>query len=161
MIEAGARGTNGVDVDPYCQTSLPDVYAIGDCAAHANDFADGAIIRLESVQNANDQATTVAKAICGDARPYHAIPWFWSNQYDLRLQTAGLSTGHDDVVIRGKPENRSFSVIYLKQGRIIAVDAVNSVKDFVQGKQLIVKNAVIDKAQLANTAIRLKEMTTN
>lgn len=88
-------------------------------------------------------------------------PWFWSNQYDLRLQTAGLSTGHDDVVIRGKPENRSFSVIYLKQGRIIAVDAVNSVKDFVQGKQLIVKNAVIDKAQLANTAIRLKEMTTN
>jgi|TARA_R110000772_G_scaffold151103_1_gene261863 3-phenylpropionate/trans-cinnamate dioxygenase ferredoxin reductase subunit len=73
LIEAGARGTNGVDVDPYCQTSLPDVYAIGDCAAHANDFADGAIIRLESVQNANDQATTVAKAICGDARPYHAI----------------------------------------------------------------------------------------
>lgn len=161
LIAAGAKGTNGVDVDPYCQTSLPDVYAIGDCAAHANDFADGAIIRLESVQNANDQATTVARAICGDARPYHAIPWFWSNQYDLRLQTVGLSIGHDDVVIRGNPDKRRFSVIYLKQGRITAVDAVNSVKDFVQGKQLIVKNAAIDKAQLANTAIQLKEMTTS
>ena len=158
LIEAGANGTNGVDVDQYCQTSLPDIYAIGDCAAHANDFADGAVIRLESVQNANDQATTVAKAICGNAQPYHAIPWFWSNQYDLRLQTVGLSIGHDDVVVRGNPDDRSFSVIYLKQGRIIAIDAVNSVKDFVQGRPLIINNACIDNAQLADTAMPLKEM---
>ncbi len=158
LIEAGANGANGVDVNQYCQTSLPDIYAIGDCAAHANDFADGAIIRLESVQNANDQATTVAKAICGNAQPYRAIPWFWSNQYDLRLQTVGLSIGHDDVAIRGNPDERSFSVIYLKQGRIIAIDAVNSVKDFVQGKQLIAKNAAVDKAQLADTAVQLKEI---
>tara|TARA_R110000772_G_scaffold31812_5_gene78206 strand:+ start:5484 stop:6710 length:1227 start_codon:yes stop_codon:yes gene_type:complete len=158
LIEAGANGANGVDVDQYCQTSLPDIYAIGDCAAHANDFANGAVIRLESVQNANDQATTVAKAICGNAQPYHAIPWFWSNQYDLRLQTVGLSIGHDDVVVRGNPDDRSFSVIYLKQGRIIAIDAVNSVKDFVQGRSLVINNACIDKAQLADTALPLKKM---
>src|SRR3546814_3984664 len=75
-----------------CKTSLPDIYAIGDCAAHVNDFAEGAEIRLESVQNANDQANVVAKGIVGAEAPYHAIPWFWSNQYDLKLQTAGLST---------------------------------------------------------------------
>ena len=69
-----------------------DIYAIGDCAAHANPYADGAVIRLESVQNANDMANTAAKAICGDPQPYHALPWFWSNQYDLKLQTAGLSS---------------------------------------------------------------------
>lgn len=159
LIEAGAKGTNGVDIDSYCKTSLPDIYAMGDCAAHANDFADRAVIRLESVQNANDQAMTVAKGICGDARPYHAIPWFWSNQYDLRLQTAGLSIGYDDTAIRGEPDNRRFSVIYLKQGRIIAIDAVNRVKDFVQGKQLIASRSVIDKIQLVNTDIQLKEMT--
>src|SRR5690606_21516773 len=110
------------------------------------------------VQNANDQATTVAKAICGNAQPYHAIPWFWSNQYDLRLQTVGLSIGHDDVVVRGNPGDRSGSVIYLKQGRIIAIDAVNSVKDFVQGRPLVMNDTSIDKTLLANTALPLKEM---
>ena len=95
LIAAGAAGGNGVDVDEYCRTTLPDIYAIGDCAAHASRWADNAVIRLESVQNANDMATTAAKAICGDPQPYAAFPWFWSNQYDLKLQTAGLSLGHD------------------------------------------------------------------
>ena len=93
-VEPLARGRrrrgNGVDVDEYCRTSLPDVYAVGDCAAHENRFAGGARIRLESVQNAHDQATTAAKAIVGRPEPYDAVPWFWSNQYDLRLQTVGL-----------------------------------------------------------------------
>lgn len=96
LIEAGAAGADGVDVDSHCETSLPDVYAIGDCAAHESDFCDGRRIRVESVQNANDKASTVAKAICGDRQPYRAVPWFWSNQYDLRLQTIGLSTEHDE-----------------------------------------------------------------
>ncbi|MFM5923171.1 MAG: NAD(P)/FAD-dependent oxidoreductase, partial [Novosphingobium sp.] len=91
LIAAGAAGGNGVDVDDFCRTSLPNVYAIGDCAAHANRFADGAVIRLESVQNANDQATCAARAITGDPQAYGATPWFWSNQYDLKLQTVGLS----------------------------------------------------------------------
>ena len=137
LITAGAAGANGVDVDQLCRTSLPDIYAIGDCAAHANGFADGAVIRLESVQNANDMATTAAKDIMGDAQPYHALPWFWSNQYDLKLQTAGLSIGHDQTVLRGDPDGRSFSVIYLKGGKIIALDCVNAVKDYVQGRKLV------------------------
>src|SRR3546814_6829955 len=90
LISAGAAGGNGVDVDEYCRTSLPDIYAVGDCAAHANSFARGAQIRLESVQNANDQAKTAVAHIMGREEAYHAVPWFWSNQYDLKLQNVGL-----------------------------------------------------------------------
>lgn len=158
LIAAGAEGGNGVAVDEYCRTSLPDIFAIGDCAAHANDFADGATIRLESVQNANDMANTAAKAICGDLQPYAAVPWFWSNQYDLKLQTVGLSTGHEDIVVRGDPAERSFSLIYLKQGRVIALDCVNAVKDYVQGRALVTGRVVADKAALADPARPLKEL---
>lgn len=158
LIAAGAAGSNGVDVDEYCRTSLPDVYAIGDCAAHANSYADGAVIRLESVQNAHDMATVAAKAICGVMEPYDALPWFWSNQYDLRLQTAGLSIGHDLAVLRGDPATRSFSVVYLKDGRVIAVDAVNCVKDFVQGQKLVKARTHAVAATLADTAMPLKDL---
>lgn len=158
LIAAGAAGANGVDVNEYCQTSLPDVYAIGDCAAHTNAFAEGARIRLESVQNANDQATTAAKAITGTAQPYHAVPWFWSNQYDLRLQTVGLSTGYDQTVTRGDPATRSFSVIYLKNGKVIALDCVNAVKDYVQGRALVTGGVTLAPEQLADSAVALKDM---
>ncbi len=158
LIAAGAEGSNGVAVDETCRTSLPDVFAIGDCAAHANNFCEGATIRLESVQNANDQANTVAKAIMGDPQPYHAVPWFWSNQYDLKLQTVGLSTGHDATVTRGDPASRAFSIVYLKQGRVIALDCVNAVKDYVQGKALVVAGAAIAPERLADAAVPLKEL---
>ena len=158
LISAGAAGGNGVDVDEFCRTSLPDIYAIGDCAAHANDFARGAVIRLESVQNANDMATTAAKSICGDPQSYHALPWFWSNQYDLKLQTAGLSIDHDATVLRGDPATRSFSVIYLREGRVIALDCVNAVKDYVQGRKLVEAGAVIAPELLADAGTPLKEM---
>ena len=158
LIAAGAAGANGVDVDEYCRTSLPDIYAIGDCATFACDFAGGHVMRVESVQNANDQATCVAKAICGDAQPYHAFPWFWSNQYDLRLQTAGISMGYDQTVIRGKPADRSFSVIYLKGGKIVALDCVNMVKDYVQGRKLVEAGASPDPAKLADASVPLKEL---
>lgn len=158
LIAAGASGSNGVDVDEYCRTILDDIYAIGDCAAHANAFADNAVIRLESVQNANDMATTAARAIMGDKQPYEAFPWFWSNQYDLRLQTAGLSTGFDSTVVRGDPAERKFSVIYLKEGRVIALDCVNNTKDYVQGRKLIEARAVVDPAQLADPEMPLKEL---
>jgi 3-phenylpropionate/trans-cinnamate dioxygenase ferredoxin reductase subunit len=158
LLAAGADGGNGVHVDPQCRTSLPDVFAIGDCAAHANAFAGGATIRLESVQNANDQATVVAKAITGAPVDYHAVPWFWSNQYDLRLQTVGLSTGHDAWVMRGDPATRSFSLIYLRAGRVVALDCVNATKDYVQGRALVMAGAAIDPARLADTGIPLKEM---
>lgn len=158
LITAGASGGNGVDVDEFCRTSLPDVYAIGDCAAHSNDFADGAVIRLESVQNANDMGTTAAKDICGVAVPYKATPWFWSNQYDLRLQTVGLSTGHDNAVLRGDPATRSFSVVYVKGGKVFALDCVNMVKDYVQGKKLVEARAQIAPELLADASVPLKDM---
>jgi 3-phenylpropionate/trans-cinnamate dioxygenase ferredoxin reductase subunit len=158
LLDAGAEGTNGVVVDAHCQTSLPDVFAIGDCALHLNAFADGAMIRLESVQNANDQAMVAARMITGEEATYHAIPWFWSNQYDLRLQTIGLSIGYDDEVIRGDPASRSFSVIYLRRGRIIALDCVNRTKDYVQCRDLVFAGAAIDPALLAATDVALKEL---
>jgi 3-phenylpropionate/trans-cinnamate dioxygenase ferredoxin reductase subunit len=158
LIAAGAAGSNGVDVDPFCRTSLPDVYAIGDCAAHANSYAYGAVIRLESVQNAHDMAATVARAICGDPQPYDALPWFWSNQYDLRLQTAGLSPGHDTTVLRGNPAERSFSVVYLREGRVVALDCVNRTKDYAQGRRLVENRAEIDPERLLDAERPLKEI---
>lgn len=158
LIMAGARGANGVDVDELCRTSLPDVYAIGDCAAFACDYAGGTVMRVESVQNANDMATCVAKAICGDERPYKAFPWFWSNQYDLKLQTAGINIGFDQTVIRGDVDGRSFSVMYLKEGRVVALDCVNMVKDYVQGRKLVEAGLSIDADRLADAGMPLKEL---
>ena len=158
LAAAGAEVGNGVHVDEFCRTSLPGVFAIGDCAAHANAFAGGARIRLESVQNANDQANTAVRAILGDPQPYRATPWFWSNQYDLKLQTVGLSTGHDETVVRGDPATRSFSVVYLKAGRVIALDCVNSVKDYVGGRKLVEGGARVLAADLADMSRPLKEL---
>ncbi|MFD1104628.1 NAD(P)/FAD-dependent oxidoreductase [Sphingobium olei] len=158
LIAAGAAGGNGVDVDEYCRTSLPDIYAIGDCAAFACAYAGGTVMRVESVQNANDMGTCVAKAICGDAHPYHAFPWFWSNQYDLRLQTAGISLGYTETIVRGDPAARSFSVVYLKDGKVIALDCVNAVKDYVQGRKLVEAATSPDRMQLADAEVPLKEL---
>jgi 3-phenylpropionate/trans-cinnamate dioxygenase ferredoxin reductase component len=158
LVAAGAIASNGVDVDAQCRTSLPHIYAIGDCAAHANGFAEGTTIRLESVQNANDQATVAAKTICGIDVSYGATPWFWSNQYDLKLQTVGLSIGHDGTVLRGDPATRSFSVIYTKQGRVVALDCVNMVKDYVQGRKLVEDGIAADAAILADATRPLKEL---
>jgi len=158
LIAAGAEGGNGVRVDAQCRTSLPDIFAVGDCALHANRFADGAAVRLESVQNATDQATVAAKTILGEDVAYEATPWFWSNQYDLKLQTMGLSIGYDQAVVRGDPATRSFSVIHLKQGKVIALDCVNATKDYVQGRKLVEAGAAIDPARLADTTVPLKEM---
>ncbi|WP_058716479.1 NAD(P)/FAD-dependent oxidoreductase [Sphingomonas sanguinis] len=158
LVAAGAAGENGVTVDAQGRTNLPHVFAIGDCAAHANAFADGAVIRLESVQNANDQATVVARTIMGRDVAYHAVPWFWSNQYDLKLQTVGLSIGHDRAVLRGDPATRSFSVVYLRGGRVIALDCVNAMRDFVQGKALVADGATIAEDALADTDRPLKTL---
>ena len=154
---AGAAGENGVDVDEYCRTSLSDIYAIGDCAAHRNAFAEHARIRVESVQNANDQANVAAKTIAGAPVPYHAVPWFWSNQYDLRLQTVGLSMGHDAVVVRGDPAQRSFSLVYLREGCVIALDCVNATRDYAQGRALVVAAARLD-AETIRGAVALKDL---
>jgi 3-phenylpropionate/trans-cinnamate dioxygenase ferredoxin reductase subunit len=158
LLEAGAAGGNGVLIDAQCRTSLADVFAVGDCALHANRFAEDRCIRLESVQNANDQATVAAKTIVGLEAAYDAVPWFWSNQYDLKLQTVGIATGYDATIVRGDPAARSFSVIYLRTGRVVALDCVNATRDYVQGRKLVLEGAVIDPAKLADAATPLKEL---
>jgi 3-phenylpropionate/trans-cinnamate dioxygenase ferredoxin reductase subunit len=158
LAAAGARAPNGVEVDEHCRTSLPGIYAVGDCALHANGHAGGAKVRIESVQNANDQASTAARHICGQPQPYEAVPWFWSNQYDLRLQTVGLTAGHDEIVLRGDPAARSFALVYLRNGQVTALDCVNATKDYVQGRALILSRAQIPRTALADAAVPLKEM---
>jgi len=158
LLTAGAAGGAGVDVDAYCRTSLPDIYAIGDCAAHANDFAGGNVMRVESVQNANDMANAVAKSLTNELTPYHSVPWFWSNQYDLRLQTVGISAGYDSMVLRGDPDTRSFSVVYLKANKVIALDCVNATKDYVQGRLFVTEGLSPRVEQLADTNVPLKEL---
>ncbi|MFC3711216.1 NAD(P)/FAD-dependent oxidoreductase [Sphingoaurantiacus capsulatus] len=158
LAEAGADCANGVVVDALCRTTLSDIFAIGDCALHPNVYAGGERVRIESVQNAIDQAKTVAGVIVGQPGPYRAFPWFWSHQYDLKLQTAGLNHRYDATVLRGDPASRSFSLIYLRAGRVVAVDAVNSIKDFTGGKALVEAMAVANAGRLRDVSVPLKEM---
>jgi 3-phenylpropionate/trans-cinnamate dioxygenase ferredoxin reductase subunit len=159
LLAAGATsGPTGIRVDAYCRSDLPDLFVIGDCAAYANPFAGGATVRLESVQNAAEQGLVAAKAIAGMPEPYRAIPWFWSDQYDLRLQTIGIALGHDEIVTRGDGARAGFSILYLKQKRVIALDCVNSVKDYVQGRQLILSGALVSPERLADTSLPLKSL---
>jgi 3-phenylpropionate/trans-cinnamate dioxygenase ferredoxin reductase subunit len=154
---AGLDIDNGIVVDDHCRTSDPDIFAVGDCTLHPNDIL-GYRLRLESVHNAVEQAKTAASNICGEDSRYAQVPWFWSDQYDLKLQIAGLSQGYDQSIVRGDPDSRSFSCLYLRDGQLIAVDAVNSPKDFMQSKVLIAAHAVVDPALLADTDLELKNM---
>ena len=154
---AGLDVNNGIVVDDTCRTADPDVYAIGDCTSHPNTIY-GRRLRLESVHNALEQAKTAASNICGVESHYSQVPWFWSDQYELKLQIAGLSEGYDDVVLRGDPSNGSFACCYLKDGVLIAVDAINSPREFMQSKALIAKRAKIDRDKLADAEIALKDL---
>ena len=153
---AGADAPNGVAVDDFCRTSLPDVYAIGDCALHRNAYGPERQVRVESVQNAVDQATVAARHIVGDPLAYVATPWFWSNQFDIKLQTVGLNSDYDQAVVRGDPASGRFSVVYWRGGIIVALDCVNMVKDFVQGRALVERRAALDPAVVSDAAIPLK-----
>lgn len=155
--ESGLACDNGVVVDELCRSTDPDVFAIGDVAKHANRYAP-APMRLESVQNAVDQAKTVVGVIMGQPEPYKDLPWFWSDQYDLKLQTAGLAIDYDETVVRGDATTAPFSVVYLRDGQIIAIDAVNAIKDFMGAKALIQAGVKPDKARLADPAVSMKEL---
>jgi 3-phenylpropionate/trans-cinnamate dioxygenase ferredoxin reductase component len=149
LLHASATGDGDVDFDEHCRSSLLDMFAIGDCAAHPSDFAGGAIMRLESVQNANDMANAVAKFVTSELTKCHAVPWFCLKQYDLRLQTVGLSVDYDATVLSGHPAARSFSVIYLKPGKVITLDCVNATKDYVQARALVVEGLAVPPESLA------------
>ncbi|MGM7775795.1 NAD(P)/FAD-dependent oxidoreductase [Arthrobacter sp. KNU-44] len=153
---AGAEVGNGVLVDRLCRTSLPDVFAIGDCASFPSRFTPDDRLRLESVQNANDQAKVVAGVITGAPQEYNAVPWFWSHQYDDKLQTAGILAGYDATVVRGDPASGKFSVIYLRGDTVAAVDAINNTRDYAQGKRLIGVTVSADRASLADRTVALK-----
>jgi len=154
---AGLEVDDGIIVDDQCQTTDPDIYAIGDCTSHPNDIY-GQRLRLESVHNAVEQAKTAASNICGVETHYSQVPWFWSDQYDLKLQIAGLSQGYDQVVLRGDPSSRRFACLYLKDGSLIAVDAINAPRDFMQSKALIASHTVLDPVQLADISVALKDL---
>jgi len=155
--DAGLTVEDGIVVNDQCQTSDPSIYAVGDCTSHPNSIYDRQL-RLESVHNALEQAKTAVNNICGKETHYSQVPWFWSDQYDLKLQIAGLSMGYDDIVIRGNPADRSFACLYLKDGILIATDAVNSPKEFVQSKALIAARTVVDREKLADTEVPLKKL---
>ena len=155
--DASLTVDDGIVVNDQCQTDDPSIYAVGDCTAHPNSIYDRRL-RLESVHNALEQAKTAVKNICGEETHYLQVPWFWSDQYDLKLQIAGLSAGYDDIVIRGNPADRSFACLYLKDGKLIATDAVNSPKEFVQSKALIAARTNVDRDKLADIEVPLKEL---
>lgn len=148
---------NGIVVDSFCRTSDAHVYAVGDCTNHPNPVLDTRL-RLESVQNALDQARVAAANICGEALEYREVPWFWSDQYDLKLQIAGISAGYDECIIRGAPEENEFACLYLRNGRLLAVDAVNRPRDFMQSKSLIAAGVVADREKLADVDVPLKDL---
>ena len=154
---AGLDVDNGIVVDAGCRTEDNNIFAVGDCTSHPNGIY-GRRIRLESVHNAVEQAKTAAANICGEDVQYSQVPWFWSDQYDIKLQIAGLSEGYDEVVVRGDPATRSFSCLYLRGGVLIACDAVNAPRDFVQSKALIAARMSVAPEQLADTRKQLKEL---
>lgn len=147
----------GITVNKYCQTSDPNIYAVGDVTWHHNPLYDREL-RLESVQNAVDQTKTAIGHMLGDEAPYAALPWFWSDQYGLKLQIAGLSTGFDTLITRGAPATRSVAFFYLKEGKLIAADCVGRMGEFMQAKKLITAKVTIDAAALADDSRPIKEI---
>jgi 3-phenylpropionate/trans-cinnamate dioxygenase ferredoxin reductase subunit len=147
---AGLSCQDGIVIDTYARTDDPTIVAAGDCTRHPNRFALGGPIRLESVQNALDQAKTAGATLAGVLKPYDAVPWFWSDQYDLKLQMVGLSDGHDEAVIRGAPEEQKFSVFYFRQGALIGIDSINRPGDHMAGRQLIPAGTPLTPQQAAD-----------
>ena len=154
---AGLKVGNGIIVDDCLRTSDPAIYAVGDCAEHPSTFAGGRV-RLESVQNACDQARCAAAAIAGRRAPYAALPWFWTDQYDVRLQMAGLSQKYDQTVTRGDIASRKFSVFYFKDGRLVAVDSVNRPADHMIARRLLAAKTVVTPADAADESVDLKNL---
>lgn len=152
---AGLPCPNGVVVDALCRTQDLSILSIGDCALHPNAFA-GRAIRLESVQNAVDQGKVAADTLLGLEKPYAALPWFWSDQYDVKMQAVGLAMDYDQVLVRGDAAASGFSVLYLRGGRLIAIDCLNNARDFIQAKALITGGRPIDAARAADPAVELK-----
>lgn len=156
-VDAGLEVDNGIVVDEFARTSDPDIYAAGDVTNHPNAIIGGRL-RLESVQNAANQAQAAARAMCGKGAPYAEVPWFWSDQYGLKLQMAGISHADDEVVIRGDPAAERFAAVYVRDGVVVAINTVNAMRDFMAGKRLIAAHVRADAKTLADPDIPLKTL---
>ena len=154
---SGLECANGIIVDEFGKTSDQHIFAVGDCSNHPNNIFKHRL-RLESVQNAVEQAKSIAAVITGNYKPYQKVPWFWSDQYNIKLQIAGVSQHYDHHVVRGLPEKEKFSVFYQKDNRLIAIDAINSQKEFMFGKRLIERQSEISLELISNMNINLKEI---
>jgi len=150
--DAGLKCENGIVVDELARTADAHVVAAGDCTNHT---IGGRQVRLESVPNAVHQARVAAGTLLGALAPYSEVPWFWSDQYDLKLQIVGLSHGHDEVVLRGDPAARSFAAFYLRSGELLAVDAINSPREFAHAKKLVAARATIAPSVLRDASVDL------
>jgi len=153
---AGLPCEDGVVVDQFCRTADPAIWAAGDCARHPN-IHYGIRVRLESVDNAFEQGTSAALNMLGLTTVHDKVPWFWSDQYDLKMVIVGLPAGHDQLVVRGDPASRAFSVCYLKNGELIAVETVNHNKDQMAARKLIMARARPDPALMKNPAMALRD----
>ncbi|HEX8594995.1 MAG TPA: oxidoreductase C-terminal domain-containing protein [Pseudomonas sp.] len=153
--QAGLILENGIKVDASCQTSDPHIYAAGDCANYPCGFF-GRRMRLESVPNANEHARCIAANLCGVPQKLEAVPWFWSDQYGVKMQMAGLSEGYDQLVLRGDPEGGHFSAFYLALGQVIAVDCVARPADFMQARRIIQNRLTVQPEQLMDEGFALK-----
>ena len=155
---AGIKIDNGIVVDEFCCTNDPHIVAAGDCTNHFNAIYQRRM-RLESVPNAGEQGKTAAATLCGLTKAYKSLPWFWSDQYDLKLQIAGLSQGYDHVSIRGDKQNgRSFVAFYFKESRLIAADCINRPQEFMLSKKIITEGIMIEPSRLADESIAVKEL---
>ncbi len=153
---AGLPCDDGIVVDQYCRTADPAIWAAGDCARHPSPHY-GMSVRLESVDNAFEQGTSAALNMLGLTTVHDKVPWFWSDQYDLKMVIVGLAQGFDDRVVRGDPASRAFSVCYLKGGELIAVESINHNKDQMAARKLIPARARPERTKLANDANALKD----
>jgi 3-phenylpropionate/trans-cinnamate dioxygenase ferredoxin reductase subunit len=153
---AGLKCGDGVYVDKTCTTEDPSIFAAGDCTRHHG--RNGDLIRLESVQNAIDQAKHAALAMVGKPTPYNEVPWFWSDQYDLKLQIAGLAKPGDQIVLRGDPGLRKFAVFHLRDGAVVAVEAVNAAPEYLIGRKLIADAATVAPERLADLTVPMKNI---
>jgi 3-phenylpropionate/trans-cinnamate dioxygenase ferredoxin reductase subunit len=154
---AGIACDNGILVDDHCRTSEPDIYAAGDCTNHPNALL-GRRLRLESVPNAMEQARVAAVNMNGGDATYASIPWFWSDQYELKLQMVGFSADGDTAIVRGNPDANQFATFYLKDGVVVAVDAVNSPREFMASRQMVDRRSKPDPAKLGDPQVPLKEL---
>lgn len=157
---AGLAVDDGILVDQHMRTSDQHIAAAGDCANHPSQVY-ARRVRLESVPNAIEQARTAVATLMGKQRPYDCVPWFWSDQYDLKLQIAGLSIGHDQIVLRGSTTAKSFAVFYLRGGQLLACHAVNRQQEFIRSKRLVATRCIVDADRLADESLLISEAVTS